>query len=297
MLDESFEEAINLLYACKGRVVVTGMGKSGLVGRKISATLSSTGTPSFFMHPAEGSHGDSGALLKNDTVLALSNSGETEEILLLLPLIKRLNLKLISITSNKNSTLALKSDVCLETKIEKEACPLGLAPTASTTATLALGDALAVVLLEKRGFTPEDFLQFHPSGKLGKKLLWKVEDLMHTGNELPLINANDTFHNALCTITEKSLGLTLVITDNGTLKGLITDGDIRRALSKTSDTNKLLAYEVMSENPKTIARDELAATALQLMEQYSITALVIVDEDSRAEGLLHIHDLLKAGVA
>lgn len=296
-LDEEFEKAIDLIYECKGRIVVTGMGKSGLIGRKISATLSSTGTPSFFMHPAEGSHGDSGAIMKGDIVLALSNSGETEEITFLLPLIKRKGLKLIAMTGKKDSTLGKKSDIVLDVSVEKEACPLGLAPTASSTACLALGDALAVVLLEKRGFTPEDFLQFHPSGKLGKQLLWKVDDLMHKGEALPIVNANITFHEALFTITEKGLGLSIVINEKNEVTGVLTDGDIRRALNKTPDTSKLLVYEVMTKNPKAISKEALAAEALQQMETFSITSLIIVNEKQEPEGIIHIHDLLKAGVA
>lgn len=296
-LGENFEKAIELIYSCKGRVVVTGMGKSGLVGRKISATLSSTGTPSFFMHPAEGSHGDFGAMMKGDIVLAISNSGETQEILSLLPIVKRSNITLISLTGNLKSTLAQKSTVALDISVEKEACPLGLAPTASTTATLALGDAIAVVLLQKRNFTPEDFLKFHPSGKLGKGLLWTVEELMHQGEELPLVNENDTFLDSLCTITDKKLGMTVVTDNNNKLTGIVTDGDIRRALSKTPDTSKLLVKEVMTKNPRTINKDELAASALQQMESHSITSIVIVDINNKPEGVLHIHDLLKTGVA
>lgn len=296
-LDHEFEKAIELIYQCKGRVVVSGMGKSGIVGRKISATLSSTGTPSFFMHPAEGSHGDSGAIMKGDVVLALSNSGETEEIISLIPLIKRKGLQLIAMTGKKDSTLAKKSDIVLNVHVQKEACPLGLAPTASSTGCLALGDALAVVLLDKRGFTSEDFLQFHPSGKLGKQLLWKVEDLMHKGDSLPIVNANVTFHESLFISTEKGLGLSIVTNDEGKAIGIITDGDIRRALYKTPDTSKLLAHEVMTKNPKIIDKEALAAEALQLMEKYSITSLMVVNNNHQPEGIIHIHDLLKAGVA
>lgn len=296
-LDDNFEKAIELFYKCKGRVVVTGMGKSGIIGRKISATLSSTGTPSFFMHPAEGSHGDSGAVMKNDVVLAISNSGETQEIMHILPLIKRLGLPLICMTGNAESTLAQKSDVLLNVFVEKEACPLGLAPTASTTVTLALGDALAVVLLEKRGFTPEDFLMFHPSGSLGKGLVYKVEDLMITGDSLPIVQENMTFQNALITVTDKKLGFAIVTDASGKLTGIITDGDIRRALMKSADTTKLTAKEVMTLNPKIINKNEFAASALQQMEKYKITSLVILEENGNPEGIIHIHDLLKAGVA
>jgi arabinose-5-phosphate isomerase len=296
-LDETFENAINILLECKGRVVVTGMGKSGLVGRKISATFSSTGTPSFFMHPAEGSHGDSGAVMKNDVVLAISNSGETQELLYLLPLIKRLGLKMIAMTGHKESTLAQKSNVTLNIAVDKEACPLGLAPTASTTATMALGDALAIVLLEKRGFTPEDFLMFHPSGKLGKGLLWRVEDLMVSGNNMPVVKENITFHESLYTISEKGLGMAVVVDQNSKMTGIITDGDIRRALNKSPDTSKTIVKDVMTRNPKTIEPSALAASALQLMEQFSITSIVIIDENNIPCGVLHIHHLLRAGVA
>ena len=296
-LGTNFEETINILYDCKGRVIVTGMGKSGLVGRKISATLSSTGTPSFFMHPAEGSHGDFGAVMRNDVILAISNSGETAELISLLSIVKRFDLKLIAMTGNCESTLAQKSSVVLDISVEKEACPLGLAPTASTTATLALGDALAVVLLQKRGFTPEDFSVFHPAGRLGKGLLWKVEDLMHSGDKMPVVNENDTFHKSLITITEKKLGMSLVVNNNGEVTGVITDGDIRRALSKTSDTASLIVKEVMTINPKRIDKNALAASALQMMEKFSITSIIIVNNDNKPEGVLHIHDLLKTGVA
>lgn len=296
-LNNNFEQAINLMHKCKGRIIVVGMGKSGIIGRKISATLSSTGTPSFFMHPAEGSHGDSGALMKNDVVLAISYSGETAEIIQMLPLIKRKEVSLIAMTGNMESTLAQKSDVVLDVSVEKEACPLNLAPTASTTVTLTLGDSLAVVLLQKRGFTSEDFLTFHPSGSLGKKLLWKVEDLMHTGENLPIVDQNVTFHEALYVITEKRFGMCFVVNENNQALGIITDGDIRRALNKTPDTSKLLAREVMTKNPKTIDRNDLAASGLSLMERYSITSVAILDEDKKPVGLLHIHDLLRAGVA
>jgi arabinose-5-phosphate isomerase len=296
-LNDDFEKAINLLYECKGRVVVSGMGKSGLVGRKISATFSSTGTPSFFMHPAEGSHGDSGAVMKNDIVLAISNSGETEELLQILPLVKRLGIQLISMTSNKESTLAKKSNVILDITVDKEACPLGLAPTASTTATLALGDAMAVVLLDKRGFTPEDFLMFHPSGRLGRSLIWTVEEIMTSGDNIPVVKETDTFHASLYVISEKGLGVAVVVDENNKMKGILTDGDIRRALNRTPDTSQIIVKDVMTVNPKTIEKEALAAAALQIMEQYSITALVVLNTNEEPVGVLHIHHLLKAGVA
>lgn len=296
-LDDSFEQAIDLLYNCKGRVVVTGMGKSGLIGKKISATLSSTGTPSFFLHPAESTHGDSGVLTREDIVLAVSNSGETSELLQLLPFIKRLGVKMIALTGKPASTLSQKSDVALDISVEKEACPLNLAPTASTTVTLAIGDALAVCLLKKRNFSPEDFFMFHPSGSLGKKLLWKVEDLMIKGGDLPVLSPDSLFKNAINTISEKGLGLALITDKAGRLEGIFTDGDIRRTVQNYDNISNLTIKDVMSKNPKTIKKDDLAAKALQIMEQYSITSLAILSEEGTPEGIIHIHDLLRAGVA
>jgi len=296
-LDSSFEKAIEILYNCKGRVIVTGMGKSGLIGKKISATLSSTGTPSFFLHPAESTHGDSGVLTKDDVVLAISNSGETSELLQFLPIIKRLGINLIALTGKLSSTLAQKSNVALDISVEKEACPLNLAPTASTTVTLALGDALAVCLLKERNFSPDDFFMFHPSGSLGKKLLYKVEDLMIKGENLPVIKPETTFKHAIQIISEKGLGLALIIDNAGRLEGIFTDGDIRRTVQKFDNISNLTIREVMVKNPKTIKKDDLAAKALQIMEQYSITSLAILAEDRTPEGIIHIHDLLRAGIA
>ncbi len=296
-LDGNFETAIDILYNCKARVVVTGMGKSGLIGKKISATFSSTGTPSFFLHPAESTHGDSGVLTKDDVILAISNSGETSELLQLLPFIKRLGVKMIALTGTLSSTLAQKSDVTLDISVEKEACPLNLAPTASTTATLAMGDALAVCLLRKRNFSPEDFFMFHPSGSLGKKLLWKVEDLMIKGENLPVLTPASSFKKAINVISEKGLGLALITDSSGRLEGIFTDGDIRRTVQNHDNISDLTIKDVMTKNPKTIQKDDLAAKALQIMEQYSITSLVILSEDRIPEGIIHIHDLLKAGVA
>ncbi len=296
-LDSSFERAIDLLYNCRGRVIITGMGKSGIIGKKIAATFSSTGTPSFFLHPAESTHGDSGILTRDDIVLAISNSGETAELLQLLPLVKRFGLKTIAMTGKKTSTLAQKSDVTLDISVEKEACPYNLAPTASTTATLALGDALAVCLLKRRGFTPEDFLMFHPSGALGKGVFWRVEDLMISGQELPVIEPGTSFKNAISLVSEKGLGLALVIGDSGKLEGILTDGDIRRTVQKYDNLAGLRVEDVMTRNPKTVTKDDLAAKALQLMEQHSITSVVILRADGSPDGVLHIHHLLKAGVA
>ncbi len=296
-IDKSFEDAINILYNCKGRVIVTGMGKSGLVGKKISATMSSTGTPSFFLHPAESTHGDSGVITKDDVILAISNSGETTELLQLLPFVKRMGIEMIAMTGKIDSTLAQKSEVTLDISVEKEACPLNLAPTASTTVTLAMGDALAVCLLKKRNFSAEDFFQFHPSGALGKKLLWKVEDLMIQGDNLPVVASNLSFKEAINLISEKGLGLAVILDTQNRLEGILTDGDIRRTVQKYDNTSNLTVEEVMTRNPKTVKKDDLAAQALQIMEMHSITALTVVSEDDKFEGIIHIHDLLKAGVA
>lgn len=296
-LDSSFVKAINILYACKGRVVISGMGKSGLVGRKIAATMSSTGTPSYFLHPAESTHGDSGILTKDDVVIAISNSGETAELLKLLPIVKRLGIQIIALVGNVNSTLGNISDVTLDIGVEKEACPLNKAPTASTTATLAMGDALAICLLKKRGFTAEDFLLFHPSGSLGKGFLYTVKELMHSDFELPVISATDKFTDAIKIITEKRLGIGVVTDNNGKTIGVVSDGDIRRAIMKEHDAEILMVKDVMNSNPKFIEEKDLAAKALQIMEKYSITSLLVNDENGSPKGIIHIHDLLKAGVA
>jgi len=296
-INENFEKAIDILYACKGRVIVTGMGKSGLIGKKIAATLSSTGTPSYFLHPAESTHGDSGIITRDDVIIAISNSGETRELLNLLPLIKRFGIPMIAMTGGLNSTLSNTSDVYLDISVEKEACPLNKAPTASTTATLAMGDALAVCLLEKRGFSEEDFLVFHPSGALGKGFLYSVAELMITGDKLPLAKEEDKFSDVIELISNKKLGMAIVTDENGVMSGVLTDGDIRRALIKHHDIKDLRVKEVMTASPKTILPTELAAKALHLMEKYSITALAISDEKGFPVGVVHIHDLLKAGVA
>ena len=293
-----FDKAIDLLFNCKGRVIVTGMGKSGLIGRKIAATLSSTGTPSYFLHPAESTHGDSGIITRNDVIIAISNSGETQELLNLLPLIKRFGVTMIGMTGKMGSTLAHASDVTLDISVEKEACPLNKAPTASTTATLAMGDALAVCLLEKRGFSEEDFLIFHPSGALGKGFLYKVEDLMLTDKEkLPIAQENQSFAEVIALISDKKLGMAMIVNEEGKLTGVLTDGDIRRTLIKYPNIRPLLAKDVMSPNPKFISPKDYGASALNLMEKYSITALAVLDENGKPIGTVHIHDLLKAGVA
>ena len=296
-IGESFEKAIDILYNCKGRVIVTGMGKSGIIGKKIAATMSSTGTPSYFLHPAESTHGDSGVITREDVIIAISNSGETQELMNLLPLIKRFGCLMIGMTGNMNSTLAKASDITLDISVEKEACPLGKAPTASTTATLAMGDTLAVCLMEKKGFTKEDFLMFHPSGKLGKGLTYKVKDLMITGDKMPIVSDSESFTSVLNTISEYKLGMAMIIDSSSQLVGVLTDGDIRRTIIKFQNTSDLSVKDVMTLNPKRITSDAYAASALNLMEKYSITALAVVDENNIPAGVIHVHDLLRAGVA
>jgi arabinose-5-phosphate isomerase len=298
-IDESFERALDVIVASPGRVIVSGMGKSGLVGQKIASTMASTGTPAFFLHPAEGIHGDLGMIMKGDVVIAISNSGETEEILRILPSIKRLGAHLIAMSGNPVSNLARSSDVFLDVSVAEEACPLGLAPTASTTATLAMGDALAVALLVKRGFKAEDFAIFHPGGSLGKKLILRVEDLMHSGEDVPLVQENDVMKDALFVITAKGLGVTGVCDADGALKGVITDGDLRRALEKGFAILNQRASEIMKSRPLRINRSELAAAALQIMEQRAITSLFVFENDQITSpcGIIHLHDILKSGIA
>lgn len=293
---QEFVDAINILYGSKGKVVVTGMGKSGLIGKKIAATLCSTGTPAVFLHPAESTHGDSGIITRDDVVIGISNSGETAELLNLLPLIKRFGVPLIGMTGKTDSTLAKRSDVVLDVSVEREACPLNKAPTASTTVTLALGDALAVCLLKKRGFSYEDFLVFHPSGALGKGILYKVSDLMLKDEKLPVVDENLSFIEAVKLISDKKLGCAYILNQDKTLKGVITDGDIRRILLKYGNINDLRVKDVMVLNPKHVDTDDLAAKALSIMEKYSITSLGVTEND-KLIGIIHIHDLLKAGVA
>ncbi len=297
-IDERFDQAIQILLECDGKVIVTGMGKSGLVGKKIASTLSSTGTSSFFLHPAEGLNGDLGILGRGDAVIAISNSGETEEIVKLLPLIKRLGNRLIGMTSHPESSLAKAADVVLDIAVGEEACPLGLAPTASTTATLALGDALAVSLMEKRGFREEDFALLHPGGTLGKRLLLKVGDLMHVGGAFPMVREDVPMREALFEITSKRLGVTGVSDHGGRLVGVITDGDLRRGLERFPDLLDRKASEVMTTSPKWIEVQALAAKAVQKMEEFSITSLFVYRDcrDGCPVGIVHLHDLLKAGV-
>jgi arabinose-5-phosphate isomerase len=299
-IDESFERAVELLLKCKGRVVVTGMGKSGLIGKKIAATLASTGTPALFLHPAEGIHGDLGMVTRGDAVIALSNSGETEELSRMLPSLKRLGIRIISLTGNTESTLANNSDVVINVGVKEEACPLGLAPTASTTAALAMGDALAVALLDQRGFREEDFACFHPGGSLGKKLLLRVRDLMHIGNDVPVVSETTLIKDAIYEISSKKMGVTAVVSAGGKLTGVISDGDLRRWMEKTEKTGENLlakkAEEIMTRHPKVANKDSLAAEAVAIMEKYSITCLIVTDAAARPEGVIHLHDLLKAGV-
>ena len=296
-IGDDFDKAVDILYNCKGRVIVTGMGKSGLIGKKIAATMSSTGTPAYFLHPAESTHGDSGVITRNDVIIAISNSGETQELLNLLPLIKRFGCEMIGMTGNLNSTLAKTSEVTLDISVEREACPLGKAPTASTTATLAMGDALAVCLMEKKGFTKEDFLMYHPSGKLGKGLTYKVRDLMITGDKMPVVSDDESFTDVINTISEYKLGMAMVVDSDKKLSGVLTDGDIRRTVIKYHDISNLKIKDVMTSNPKRITSDAYAASALNLMEKFSITALAVVDENNIPVGVIHVHDLLRAGVA
>lgn len=297
-LDHSFEKAVEIIYESSGRVVVTGMGKSGLVGKKIAATLASTGTPSFFMHPAEASHGDLGMVTSHDAMIAISNSGETEELVGLIPFVKRFSVQLIAMTGNPLSTLSSAADVSLDVSVKEEACAMGIVPTASTTAALAMGDALAVALLMKRGFREEDFAFFHPRGTLGKRLLTRVDDLMHKGKALPLISPETPMTGAVVEISSKRLGVAVVTDPDGKILGVITDGDVRRGIEKWGKTLfDLNAGEVMSKNPKTVAVHELAAKALSIMEELSITALIVPDEQGRAAGVIHIHDILRQGIA
>lgn len=295
-LDGDFTRACELALNCSGRVIVTGMGKSGHIGNKIAATLASTGTPSFFVHPGEASHGDLGMITRQDVVVALSNSGETSEVLSILPLIKRMNAPLISITGNPKSTLSRSADANLNVAIAVEACPLGLAPTSSTTAALVMGDALAISLLEARGFSAEDFAFSHPGGSLGRRLLLKVSDIMHTGNDIPQVSGDTKLHQALLEVTRKRLGMTAVIDDQGILQGIFTDGDLRRTLDHDVDMKNTAIADVMTTDCTTINADMLAAEALQIMQDKQINALIVLDQEQRPTGALNMHDMLQAGV-
>jgi len=290
-LDARFEQAVDLLMSCKGRVVVTGMGKSGLIGRKIAATFSSTGTPALFMHPAEAVHGDLGMLMRDDVALAVSYGGETEEIIALLETIKRLGLRMIALTGNPRSTIAMASDVVVDVSVKEEACSLNLAPTASTTVAMAMGDALAIALLDRRGFSPRDFAALHPGGRLGKKLL-RVEDLMHAGEALPRVDVSAKMPDVIYEISKKSLGMTTVVDAAGRLAGVLTDGDLRRLMQQRgAATIDLVVGDCMTKNPQTIAPGELAGSALRIMEDRKITSLVVIDAERKPLGVVHLHDL------
>ena len=295
-LDDKFTSALQLILHCRGRVVVSGMGKSGHIARKIASTMASTGTPAFFVHPGEASHGDLGMITADDVLIALSNSGESPELLTIMPIIKRRGAKLVSMTGNPASTMAREADVHLDVSVAQEACPLGLAPTASTTATLALGDALAITLLDARGFGAEDFARSHPGGALGRRLLVHVGDLMHSGEALPKVPDTALLTEALLEMSRKGLGMTAVVGDADRLLGLFTDGDLRRALDKTLDIRAARVAEVMTLNPRTIGPDKLAAEAVQMMDQHKINGLLVVDAEGRLVGALNMHDLLRAGV-
>jgi arabinose-5-phosphate isomerase len=295
-IDRHFAAACELMLACKGRIVVTGMGKSGHIGGKIAATLASTGTPAFFVHPGEASHGDFGMITAHDVVLALSNSGETHEILIILHLIKRLNVPLIGMTGNPASTLARQSQVHIDTAVKEEACPLGLAPTSSTTAMLAMGDALAVALLEARGFTREDFAFAHPGGSLGRRLLTRVRDVMHTGPEIPAVPKTALVRDAVLEMTAKKLGMTAIVDSDYRVLGIFTDGDLRRLFEKAGDIHTTPIKEVMTQYCTKVSAELLAAESVRIMEEKRISALLVVDEDNRLIGALNMHDLLRAGV-
>jgi arabinose-5-phosphate isomerase len=295
-LNEDFAAACDMLFQCEGKVVVSGMGKSGHVGNKIAATLASTGTPAFFMHPGEANHGDLGMLSKGDVLLAISNSGETSEIVNLLPVVKRLGISVVAMTNSVDSSLGQHADVVLDISVEQEACSLGLAPTSSTTATLVMGDALAVALLDKKGFTSDDFALSHPGGSLGRKLLLKVGDIMLSGEDVPLISVNATVAEALLEISKKGLGMTGIIDDNGALEGVFTDGDLRRILDARIDLHNASVSDVMTHGGKTTFAEQLAVEALNLMENHKISALMVVDENRHPVGAFNMHMLLKAGV-
>jgi arabinose-5-phosphate isomerase len=295
-MDERFEEAIGLLHGCTGRIIVTGIGKSGIIGRKIAATLASTGTPAYFLHPAEGVHGDLGMLARGDVVLALSNSGETDEVLAILPPLKRLGVRIVLLTGNAQSTLARQCDVVLDVGVTEEACPMNLAPTSSTTAALAAGDALAMALLELRGLRPEDYAALHPRGTLGWRALFRVADLMHTGDAVPVVARDAALKDVVVEMTRKRFGMTTVVDGAGRLAGIITDGDLRRLHLREQALDGLCARDVASAEPKLIAADDLAAKALEVMEAWAITSLVIVDAERRPAGIVHLHDILRAKI-
>lgn len=296
-INENFSQACQIMYNCKGRIVVTGVGKSGHIGKKIAATLASTGSPAFFVHPSEAKHGDIGMITSGDVVLALSNSGESEEVLALLPFLERFNIPLITLTGKGTSTLAKAAAFNLDVSVSKEACPLGLAPTASATAALVMGDALAMVLMDMRGFTKTDFAISHPGGSLGKRLLLKVTEVMHDGAAVPSVTVNCSLKEALLEMTQKKLGVTTIVDQNDALVGIFTDGDVRRALDHKIDIHNTPIEHMMSKEPKTISSDILAADALSLMQDHKITSLVVTNSQKQPIGIVHIHDILRAGIS
>ncbi len=295
-IDENFAHACQHLLTCEGRIVVLGMGKSGHIGSKIAATLASTGSPAFFVHPGEASHGDMGMITNRDVVLAISYSGETNEVAFILPLIKRLGVPLITITGNPRSSIAQAATVNLDVNVKQEACPLGLAPTSSTSATLAMGDALAIALLQARGFTAEDFALAHPGGSLGKRLLLHIADIMHAGDDIPKVSTNVTISEALVEITRKRLGMTTVVNEHNQLLGIYTDGDLRRTIDRGLNLHTTPISDVMTRHSKTITANLLAAEGLRMMQVFKITSLVVVENDNQVKGVVHLHDLLRAGV-
>lgn len=295
-INENFSKAVELIYNSKGRVVFTGMGKSGLIARKIVATLNSTGTASIFMHPTDALHGDLGMVRKDDIVILISKSGKTEELINLIPMFKRIGVPIIGMLGELNSKIAKDCDIVLDISVKEEACPYDLAPTSSTTVSLVMGDALAIALLEMKGFTANDFAMLHPGGSLGKRLSLKISEIMYAGKDVPIVSENANLKDAILEITSKRLGTTCVVNENGVLTGIITDGDLRRLLEKTDEIKNLKAIDVMTKNPKTITKDLLASFALQLMEKYNITSLIVIDSQKKPEGMVHLHDLVKLGL-
>ncbi|KPL15912.1 MAG: D-arabinose 5-phosphate isomerase [Bacteroides sp. SM23_62] len=295
-VDLRFVKAVELILKCRGRVIVTGIGKSGIIGKKIAATLASTGTPAMFLHPTEGVHGDLGMVRRDDVILAITKSGETDELYQLFPIFKRLGVPIITFTGNPSSPVAEKSDVTIDVSVNGEACSNNLVPTSSTTAALVMGDALALALLDERHFSPEDFALLHPGGNLGRKLLLKVSDIMHTGDSIPIVSQEANMKDTILEMTSKRFGATTVVNDGKKLVGIFTDGDLRRLVERTDDIFSLKAKEVMTSEPKTIDGEELAAKALNIMEYYNITCLIILDPQRKPVGIVHLHDLLKAGV-
>jgi arabinose-5-phosphate isomerase len=296
-IDHNFSNACQLLLGCQGRIVILGIGKSGHIARKVASTMASTGTPALFVHPGEASHGDMGMIIPQDVIIIFSNSGETPEIIYLLPALKRLGVSIVAITSKPESTLGSSANVHIQIRVTQEACPLGLAPTSSTTAALVMGDALAIALLEARGFTAQDFALSHPGGLLGRRLLLHIDSLMHTGNHIPMVQADCLLRDALIEVSQKRLGMTTIVDTQGSLLGVFTDGDLRRALDKGYDIHRTLIGQVMTRRCITLTPKLLAATALQIMQSHKITAVVVIDENNKPLGIIHIHDLLQARVA